>query len=80
MEYLTVDEARKFATRRRLVAAYVPGVGARCVYCGSWGDALYRHCRVIPAKNPGVARRYHQCPDCGNKYESEEPLMEREIP
>lgn len=64
--YLTPEEAKECARRRRLVAEYVPGVGARCVYCGEWGVPLYKGGWQKLAG--GDRHKYFICPTCTNKF------------
>lgn len=37
--YLPTNQAREVVRRSRLVASYVAGCGARCVFCGEWDRA-----------------------------------------
>ncbi len=67
--YFSPEVAREIAKRNRCVAEYVPGSGARCIYCGEWGDDLqYGTKRLVS----GVIRRYHICPCCSNKFVSDQ--------
>lgn len=67
--YFPLEEAKNIARRYRLVAEYVPGVGARCILCGAWGRALHNGIKKL--KN-GVIRRYFTCDSCGlDKYKAD---------
>ena len=64
--YLKPEEARECARRRRLVAEFVPNIGARCVYCGEWGEPLYKGGWQKLAG--GGKHKYFICPVCNNKF------------
>lgn len=64
--YLDPEFAKECARRSRLVAEYIPGQGARCVYCGDWGNPLYKG--GYQTLVSGQRRKYFICPTCGNKF------------
>lgn len=68
MDYLRIESALIIVERLRVVAEYIPGVGARCVLCGDWSRAE-TGAKILKS---GKKRRYHLCINCGHKFPSEE--------
>lgn len=68
MQYLKTEAARIIVRRLRLIAEFVPGVGARCPMCGEWNRAETGAIRL----KSGKKNRYHACISCGYKYKSED--------
>jgi len=63
--YLPVEQARENVRRARLVAEYVPGVGAKCTQCGNYGVHLKHGIKNLKGN---TERRYFHCPECGNRF------------
>ena len=64
--YFSPEQARAYVQISRVVAEYIPGVGARCTLCGEWGNPLNKGGYQTLAA--GQRRKYFVCPTCGNKF------------
>ena len=69
--YFSPEQAREIARRRKVVAEYVPRSGARCIWCGEWGDELSNG--GYQTLVDGTRRKYLICPTCGNKFIADLP-------
>jgi uncharacterized protein YlaI len=67
--YFKIDTAIIIARRLKTVAEYMPGVGARCVLCGEWGNDLEYGVKRLKS---GAVRRYFVCSTCGFRFPADE--------
>jgi hypothetical protein len=64
MKYLSIDSAEKVVELLEKKPEYIPGYGARCPLCGSWGN--YNN-NTKKMKN-NKRRRYYICSMCGYRF------------
>ncbi len=63
MKYLSIDSAKEVVELLDKKSEFIPGSGARCPLCGSWGN--YNN---NTKKRKNIYRRYYICPMCGYRF------------